>query len=447
MLRIQNFIKYWFAIISLFYFTLEGKSQKSWTLDSCINYAYSHNLSINSAKMQILTMENTYKQSSNNRFPTLSFSSSLASQFGRSIDPTTNTYTNTHITYNSMGFTSGITLFNWFSVKNKIKYNRKNVEIASLETERLKNDLKLNITAAYLQIILAEKQLEISQQQISLTLQQLDITTKQVDYGKKPESDRLQIVTELSSDSTTYFNQLSAIQQAKLQVILLLSIDPKEGFEINKSDTVIENQLPILENPESIYDVVKTKQPLQKEDKAKLEALSYQKAISKASFYPTLSSSASMSSNYSNAYTNSYGKPYGYFNQLLNINLYQYVGLSLSIPIFNNKSAYYNYKNVIVQIKIQQLQNESDNQQLKQDIYNAYNIASTNLSVYLSNKRTLEATEKGYTMSQKRFEIGKSTLSDYLTSLNTLYQARINYINAYYNYIFSNKILLYYRYN
>ncbi|QES88066.1 TolC family protein [Rhizosphaericola mali] len=445
MLRTQNYIGWSCIIIFFLCLSLQGKAQKTWTLDDCIDYAYEHNIYINSAKMQVLTMENTYKQSRNNRFPTLSYSSSLASQFGRSIDPTTNSYTNTHITYNSMGFSSGITLFNWFSVKNTIKCNSKNVEVANLETERLKNDLKLNIAAAYLQVLLAEKQLEISQQQIDLTLQQLDITSKQVEYGKKPKSDRLQIVGELSSDSTTYFNQLSAIQQAKLQVMLLLNIDPQDGFEINKADTVVENQLPILEEPEYIYEIAKIKQPLQKEDKLKLEALGYQKAISKASFYPTLSANATISSNYSNAYTNSYGNPYSYFNQLFNINLYQYVGLSLSIPIFNNKTAYYNYKNICVQIKTQQLQNEGDNQQLKQDIYNAYNTAHTNLSVYMSTKRTLNATQEGYMMSQKRFEIGKSTLSDYLTALNTLYQAKTNYINAYYNYIFSFKILAFYK--
>ncbi|MFT4203176.1 MAG: TolC family protein [Chitinophagaceae bacterium] len=441
--RLSVIVLFWTTCIFQFISGQQARAQRTWTLDSCIQYAYVHNVSVARSRLQEQSSENTLHQSRNNRFPTLGFSSSLASQFGRSIDPTTNSYTNTQIMYSSMGFQSGVTLFNWFSIKNTVRLNEKNVEVARLETERLKNDLKLNIAAACLQVLLAEKQLEISRRQIELTARQLELTGKQVDFGKKPESDLLQMVTQLASDSTVYYTQISNVQKSKSQMKTLLGIDQHETFEVDTMEGG-EKDFPLLREPEAVYEDALLVQPRQREDRAKLEALNLQKKIAKASLYPTISGSANISSSYSNKFTDAYGQVSPYFRQLFNINLYQYVGVSVSVPIYSNRKAYYNYKDIGIQVKIQQLQADGNNQQLKQDIYDAYNTARSNLSVYLNSKRTLVTTEKGYVFAQKRFEIGKSTLSDYLMALNTLYQARINQSNAYYNYIFSVKILSYY---
>ena len=74
---------------------LHVRAQDKWDLLRCVNYALANNISIKQADIDSRTAKLTLDQSKWTQYGTATGSTSLGFNFGRSINQTTNIYTNT----------------------------------------------------------------------------------------------------------------------------------------------------------------------------------------------------------------------------------------------------------------------------------------------------------------------------------------------------------------
>src|SRR5690606_9325849 len=142
-----------------------------------------------------------YEQSKLSQLPSLSFQTSAGYQFGRSIDPSTNEFTNERILFANHALNVNLDLFNWFSKKNTIAANRLQAEAYTEGVEKAKNDIALNVANAFLQIVLNAEQIKISDVQVKQSMEQVDIIRKQVTAGALPELNLAEMETQLATDS------------------------------------------------------------------------------------------------------------------------------------------------------------------------------------------------------------------------------------------------------
>src|SRR5262249_18583303 len=131
--------------------------------------------------------ELTYKQSKASQFGQANLSTQVGMNFGRSIDPTTNLFTTSQSVYQGLGLQAGASLFNWFSLRRLIEANRYNYQAYEARIDRIKNDVTLNVAAAYLQALLAREQMNLADTKLRLTRDQLQNTRRLVDAGSVPE--------------------------------------------------------------------------------------------------------------------------------------------------------------------------------------------------------------------------------------------------------------------
>ncbi|HEY0299462.1 MAG TPA: TolC family protein, partial [Arachidicoccus sp.] len=341
--------------------------QSDWDLERCVNYALEHNISVRQADVQSRLSALQLKQSKAMQIPTLGFNTQGGYNFGRSINPTTNEFTTNTVLFQSYGVQSGVTLFNFFNVKNSIKSAKAQSEADKTDIDRVKSDVTLNVAAAYLQYLQSLEQVNIAKGQIDLAEKQLDLTKKQVAAGSVPELNAAQLESQLSTDSSTMISNQATMNQNKLQLLALLDLSADTDFDVSLPDVENIPLEPIAElQPKDLYQIALINQYQQKEDVLKIAVAQYAAKSARAQMYPTLSVFGSVSSNYSNQYTIPkgqipfadtvvnlniegknyyqiengflpvYGKaPYG--KQIFNINLSQAVGLTLNIPIFNNR--------------------------------------------------------------------------------------------------------------
>jgi outer membrane protein len=82
---------------------------------------------------------------------------------------------------------------------------------------------------------------------------------------------------------------------------------------------------------------------------------------------------------------------------------------------------------------------------LKQDIYTAYTDAMTALQKFNANTKAVQAAEKAYDFSQKRYNAELLNTIDLIISQNNLFTARINRLSAQYDYVFKMKVLEFYK--
>lgn len=461
-------------------FAVLAQAQDKWDLRRCVNYALTNNINIQQNQVQERLNDLIYKQSKDGRWPTANFTGSGGEQFGRNVDPTTNLFTNTNISFLNVGLQSGVTLFNFFRIQNTIEANRLTTESSKMQTESLRNDISLNVAAGYLQALLSYEQNRIASVQVEQTRQQYDFTRKRVDAGALPELNAAEVEAQLARDSATVISTEAAYRLNLLSLKALLNLDAAYPFEIATPEAADIPVEPLADlEPATVYNIAAGLQPLQKANQYRYEAALKTTAAAKAQMYPTLGGFANLNSGFSSAQkfynagspTITYGPStlyvpvnnvnYPVFTPGINYaekdkanvfrqldrNFRQSFGLSLSVPIFNGNQARSNWQRSKLNETSILLQSKADSQTLKQNIYQAYQNAVSALQTFNSRKKAADLAERSYDLGAKRYEIGLLPTLELITLQNNLQRAKIDAASAQYDYVFRIKVLEFYKNN
>lgn len=461
--------------LPVFLLGLSCCAQDKWDLTRCVQYALANNISIKQSDIQARLSKLTMDQSKMAQIPTLGAGGGLGINSGRSQNPTNYTLiTNTYL-YNNWGVQANVTLFNGFNLKNTYEANRYAWQASLANSDKLKNDVSLNVANAYLQVLMTTQQSDAAFLQLHLSESQLEITRKQVKAGTLPELNAAELEAQVAQDSSTYITSRGNVQQAILTLKAYMNLDASLPFEV---DTPPVEQIPIEKlsdlQPEAVYSLALTNQPLQRADAFLVQSAQKSVRATHGAMFPVISMSGSLSTNFINnsqqqarpfIFTDTIGKVSGagtpvindkavgytlstvktpYFSQL-NQNFAQTVGLNINIPILNNGILRTNYARAKLNLRNQELQRDQDNLTLKQNIYQAYTAASTAQEKLEANKISLAATQKSFDYAQKRYNVGMLNTIDLLTNQNNYFNAKINLLSSQFDYVFKMKVLEFYK--
>ncbi len=447
-----------------------------WDLARCIDYALKNNISVRQADLQVRFAQVDYLQGKMALYPSASFNGNLGLSSGRNQDPTTFGLTTVSYAFNQYSLQASVDLFNWFSKKNNVAVKALNVESGMLAAEKARNDVALNVAAAYLQALLANEQVNVAVVQVQQTSSQLDRTRKQVDAGALPELNAVQLESQLATDSSNLVTARSNANLAILQMKALLNLDAAASFDIDKPPVESIPVDPIAElQPDAVYELAVANQPQQKADEVNIKAAKKSIEVARAQRYPTFSLFGSLGTTFNNkaqevksvsqanvplgtvqvGATNyqvypinpypvyNYGN-IGYFNQL-NQNFRQSVGISVGIPILNGGTLRAAWQRSKLNLEQVELTKEQNSLTLKQDIYRAYNDAMAALQKFNANRKAVDAAQKAAEFAQKRYDVNLLSTYDLINSQNSLQTARIQLLYAQYDYVFKMKVLEFYK--
>jgi len=462
------------------------RASDNWDLRHCIEHAIQFNISIQQADVQARIAALQAKQAKYFLYPNVSGSTSTGVRFGRSIDPTTNTFSTSQFLYQNFGINGGVQVYNAGHLKYNKEYAEFNAKAALADVEKAKNDISFNVATYYLQILASKEQIAIAEVQISQTHNQFDITKKRVDAGVLPELNLAEVESQLATDSSNYYTAKGNYEQNLLALRALLNLDTDVLFGI---ETPMVDQIPIEPfselQPEAVYQMALANQPLQKANELRIKAAQKNILASKAQMYPTITLGANLSTNFSNSFktvsgasflgyapitgaepiitlsnvnyyvqspiykltqtTRSFGNLWDGWSNQLNNNFGQNVGISVSVPIFNNGQAKFGYKQSQLTLKSAQLQKDQSDQTLRQNIYTAYTNAITALQKFNAGKKTVDASQKAYDFGSKRYEVGLLSSLDLITLQNNLLRSKVEQLSNQYDYVFKMKLLEFYK--
>ena len=452
-----------------------SQAQEKWNLLKCVQYAYENNISVKQADLQTRFSDVTYRQSKSSQYPSLNFQNNTSYSFGRSENPATGVLEDNNFLTSRFNLQSGVTLFNWFSKKNTIESNRLSNEADKAQVEKAKDDVGLNVAVAYLQILLAKEQANLTRVQIQTTTEQLSNTRKRVDAGVLPELNAAELEAQLSRDSSNLITAEATVQQNILQMKALLNLDAGAPFDIESPsvDKVPIESLADLQ-PETVYALALQNLPQNKVLDFRLQSAKKNVEAAKGQMYPSITAFGGIGTSYVNvkraqygtgpdeptkAYvtvgTNSYnvfspsviqiGERRTPFGDQLNTNLSQNIGLGLNIPIFNGHSARANWERTQLQVRQWELTKESDNQTLKQNIYRAYNDATSSMQKYNADVKSVQTSGKSYEYAQKRYDQNLLSTFDLINSQNNYLRAQIQALYSQFDYVFKMKLLEYFK--
>ena len=468
------------TLISLFFtVSVLAQSQDTWTVDECILYAIEHSLSVELADVNMKTAEVNRKQARHARWPNLNMSSSFGLNFGRVINPSTNTFETDDSYFNSFGVSTGMPLYAGSQVTNSIKQSELDVEASTEDLKQARVQLAFEVSTAFLNVLFSQENLRNAEATLDLSRQQLEQIDKLIAAGTRPEAERYDIVAQISLDEQNVVRFSNDIVQNELVLKQLMRLEPDFPLELETPDIErdILGQIDTY-TFESVYEAALETQPQVRAQELRIESAMLDEKIMQGSRFPSLSIGASAGTNWTDldkfpvAYTPSVqsvpvtvsgipGVPptdvileqqvdipteydiTAYGDQLDN-NLGYGVSLNLSIPIYNNYRNKANVDRARLNIVRAKNSDEQIKQNLKTNIQNALASAQAAREALEASEHAFEAAEIAYQNSERRFDLGTLNSYDLISARNRLDQSRVNVTIAKYDYVFRILVLEYY---
>ena len=435
--------KFVICALCIVHCALLGAQPHLWSLRECCDYAVEHNISIKQQQNQRRQQELTLSTSKNSRLPDLSGSVGQNFSFGRGLTAQ-NTYSNTNTSSTSFSLGTSMPIFTGFQIPNQIKLDQLNLEAATADLEKAKNDIRMQVAQAYVQILYDMEIAEVAHRQIEIDSMQVVRLQAFVDNGKAAEAELSQQKATLANSRLTATQADNNTRLAILSLTQLLELPTPDGFAIvkpNLDELVGLSGLSELITPDQIYAEALGVKPEILSQKLKLKGTEHSIKIAQAGNLPSLSLSGGLGTNY---YTTSGFKSDAFGTQLKN-NFSQYIGLNLNVPIFNRFQTRNNIRNARINQENQQLALENTKKTLYKDIQQVYYNALNAQSKEKSSEEALKSTKDAFQLMQAKYENGKATITEFNESKNTYLKSESDLVQARYENLYQHALIEFYR--
>ncbi|PTX63159.1 outer membrane protein [Kordia periserrulae] len=467
--------KYIIHIFLISFITGYGQeaSQQRITLSECIEIAIKNNLDVQKSEFNNASETINHRQAKWDMFPTMNLDFTHGVNNGRSIDPFTNDVINQELTFSNARLDLNVTVFNNFRLLNTLAQMRLNKEASEMEIVEARQNLVLQVTLLFLQILNGQEILELAKRELESTEKQLQRLNKLKEQEAGDPLDYNDIMWQMKLNKISLVEAKNALNINISKLIELMNVDDEVNFlfeDIIDATTFEKYQL----TPSEVYNQAVENQGSVQARQLRLDAAEKGIKVARANYFPEISVFGQLNTNYSSlarifretgvsvedtgAFVTVDGSDLPVFsnvpqlvperltfsNQFEN-NLNVVVGLSVRIPIFNGFTAKNNVQ--LEKIKKEERSAELTNikNRLKQAINQAFNNMKAAYERYNLLKEQIEYAEESFRINEVKFNAGVSNLVDYILSKNKREQNLINLSTAKYEYLLNVKILEYYR--
>ncbi len=429
-----------------------SQNARPWTLAECIAWARDNNIQILQQELYAKDAEMAVSQAKLNYIPSLSAGGNYNTTFAESLDPVSGV---TQGSYSSISASASLStdLFAGFKKLHNLRRADLSLRETLMSIEKAKNDLELNVTAAYLDILSAEERVHISQAQQETLQLQVDNSQKLVDAGKSTLGDLLQLQAQLADVKQQLLQNENQRILAYFNLCQLLEIEDFMNFRI-----ITPEQVTIITDSafSSTREIIEAAQALPQIEGAKLgvEIAERDIKIAKADHYPSLRFSAGYGSSYSTNQSKAIpdpNNPTGYiyekypFGEQIRDHASPSISLSLSIPIFNSFQTRNNVRSKRIALQRADYNMMLAQKQISKDIQQAFIDATGALEQYNSAVANVSTNEEAFRIVEQKFNLGAATPIDYSIALYNLTNSRAQLSQAKYQYVFKSKILDFYK--
>lgn len=427
------------TIVAIATIVLPATAQpQQWTLRQCTEYAITHNISIQQRDNQRRKQELQLSTARNSRLPDLTGTVSETFSFGRGLTMD-NTYTNRSTSSTTFSLGTNVPLFTGFRIPNNIKLNQLNLEAATEDLEKAKNDIRMQVAKAYVQILYDMEIFDVAERQIEIDSMQVARLEKFFENGKASGAEVSQQKATLAQSRLTATQAQNNLQLALLALSQLLELPSPEDFTVARPNT--EKFQPIPNDPNQIYEEALLFKPEVRAEQLRLDASEKSIKVAQAGLYPSLSLNGGLQTNY---YKTS-GMQQDNFGTQIKNNFSQYIGLNLSIPIFSRFSTRNSVRSARIDRENQKLQLDNVKKTLYKEIQQVYYNAVGAQAKLSSCEAARQSSTDAFVLAQAKYENGKATITEFNEAKNRYLKAESDLVQARYENLYQTTLLDFYR--
>ena len=419
-------------------------SPKTWTLEDCIEYALQNNITIRQSKLNTESSEVDIRASKGELFPSLSFSTSQ-SVINRPYQESSTTVSGTEILMSnnktsysgSYGLDAQWTLFSGGRLRKTIKQNEIIHEQSVLDEQTQSNSIVESIASTYIQLLYASESVIVNRNTLEVSTAQRDRGKELLAAGSLSSADYAQLDAQVSNDRYQLVVSENSLADYKLQLKQLLELEPGEEMEIAIDSLPDIAAVSTLPDKMEVYEAALETRPEIKAAKLAVESSEMGIRISRSSYYPSIILSAGIGTNHTS------GTDFTFTEQIKN-GWNNSAGLTISVPIFNNRQT----KTAVQKAEIQHTYSQLDLTAAQKDLYKT--IEGIWLDAYSAQQQFIAAQDNvkssgiSFSLVSEQFDLGMKNTVELLTEKNNFLSAQQQMLQAKYMSILNSKLLDFY---
>lgn len=415
------------------------QAQNGWTLQQCVEYAIENNLTVQRAEnvaAQSKVDVNTAKWA---RLPNLNGSASQNISWGRTDSPVDNSYIDTKKITANFALSTDIPLFTGLELPNRYALAKLNLKASMEDLNKAKDDIAINVASGYVQVLFNQELWAVAKEQVVLSKEQLNRMVRMEEVGKASPAEVAEAKARVAQDEMSEVQAENNYHLSLLDLSQMLELPTPDGFSLAVPE--VEPEFTPLTPPDAVFmDATQRKAEILAAQ-YRLEGSEKNIRIAQSGYYPTLSFGAGLGTSY---YTLNGQSGTDFFSQLDN-RLNKYIGLSLSVPIFNRFSTRNKVRTAKLQRENYAIQLDESKKVLYKEIQQAWYSAVAAEAKYNSSVAAVTANEESFRLMGEKFENGKATSVEYNEAKLNLMKAMSDRIQAKYDYVFRSKVLNFYK--
>lgn len=415
-------------------------AEEEWTIEECISYALEHNTDIATGKIEVESGKISLNSARMSRLPDISASLGGNVYFGRSPSRDASYIDNSQIS-GSLGLSANIPVYQGLRIKHEIDKAKIDFEAATRNLELARKNISLNIASLFLQVMYDKEMVAIAKSQLELSSSQLELSRGQFESGRVSRSEVVRSESLVASDRAALTQNENSYALALLDLKQAMNLPDSTGI----TPVMDDREIPRIEEIPSlvqIYEMSVRLHPSIKYAEASLQSSRFALKSAKSAYQPSVYLSAGYGNSvYSNLTDRSMNTDF--WSQLQG-NGNEYIGLSISIPIFSRNTVRNNVRLSRLSVSRQEILLSEAQKSLKKEIEQAYYGAMAAYGSLDSARKALEAALLNFENEKASLDSGRSDIYDYANAKAEVEKAQATLAHSKYDLILRVKILNFY---
>ena len=410
------------------------------TIDDCMRYAVENSTTVGKQRLAADDNKTNYQEAIASLFPSVNAEVAGGLNFGRGIDPATNTYTNVTTFGNTYGIGASVPLFDGLKGINTMRAMKVARQKGLVDTQIAQDEVAMQTLSAYMDVVYYTEAVKIANEQLEASRKTLELVRRQFDLGTKSAAD----VAEIESQEANYDYLLTteennlALAYIKLREVM----NYPQGERLEIVTNIDLDALPSAASEQALVDYALANNPKIAASRHFTEQQRLNLARAKSAYSPSLYLYGGYNTSYYIDFENK--AAYASFANQFRNNRGGYVQVGLSIPIFNGLSARSSKRRAANAYRSAQLEEIAVERAVESEVAQTWQEMQGFGKQYIQGQKKVSAAQLAYDGAAKKFENGLISALDLQTAANTLLQAKSDRLRARLQYIVKMRMVDYY---
>ena len=435
-----------FAFLPLLVLAFTASAQSQWSLEDCISYAMQNNITLQKARLQQQSAAEDVKSSRAALLPSVSAQTNQSIGYRPWQDAGVTTVTNGQVDskvdktyYNgAYGLNGQWTVWNGNRNYNTLKLSRLTAQQAELEAEQTANNIQERIAQLYVQILYLDEAVKVALSSRETSRKNEERGREMVDVGKMSRADLAQLTAQRATDEYNVVSAESQLASYKLQLKQLRELTGDQPFDVLIPSTTDEQALADIPALNAVYEEALVRRPEIRSSQLNIESSKLNISIARSTWWPSLGLTGGLSTSTNSLSNNSWG-------QQMKTNFNMSAGLSLSIPLFDQRQTRTAVNKARIQYQQALLDLQDQQKTLYQTIEGYWLDATTNQQKFRAALVSEESEQMSYDLLSEKFNVGLTNIVELMTGKDKLLAAQQNKLQSKYQTILYQQLLRFYQ--